>query len=101
MVNHPHIFGKTCRDEGKFFSLNALKHIVKNTNEQIASIPSFLGGKTGYTDLAGGNLVVAFSAGVDRPIVISVLGSTAEERFSDIEKLIWATFEYLKNLRET
>jgi D-alanyl-D-alanine carboxypeptidase len=43
--------------------------------------------KTGYTDLAGGNLAVAFDAGVNRPIVIAVLGSSREERFSDVEKL--------------
>jgi hypothetical protein len=43
--------------------------------------------------LAGGNLVVVFDAGIDHKIIVSVLGSTKEERFSDVEKLVWATLE--------
>ncbi|MDO8518227.1 MAG: serine hydrolase [bacterium] len=54
------------------------------------AIPGFAGAKTGYTDLAGGNLAVVFDAEVGRPLVAVVLGSTEEGRFSDIKKLITA-----------
>ena len=50
-----------------------------------------IGSKTGYTALAGGNLVVVVDIGVDHPVVIAVLGSTYDGRFSDVEDLINAT----------
>jgi len=59
-----------------------------NTNQHISNILNPLGSKTGYTDLAGGNLVVAFNIGLNHPIIISVLGSSREGRFSDVEALI-------------
>ncbi len=62
-----------------------------NTNKIIGAIPGLMAGKTGYTDLAGGNLVVAFDAGLNDPIIAVVLGSTKEGRFEDIKKLVEAT----------
>ena len=53
--------------------------------------------KTGYTDLAGGNLVIAFDAGFNHPIIVSVLGSTIDGRFTDAEALVWAALAYLQN----
>lgn len=63
-------------------------HTATNTNELVDEIPGILATKTGYTDLAGGNLVIAFDAGLDRPIAIAVLGSTRHGRFTDMEELI-------------
>jgi D-alanyl-D-alanine carboxypeptidase (penicillin-binding protein 5/6) len=65
-------------------------HDIENTNEILYAIPNLLGSKTGYTDLAGGNLTIAFDAGMNRPIVVTVLGSTREERFSDVLRLVHA-----------
>jgi len=45
--------------------------------------------------LAGGNLVVAFDAGLNRPIIISVLGSTEEGRFTDVLELVEASLKYI------
>ncbi len=92
---YPSLFGGTRHESREFDSLSNLKHKVKNTNTFVNAIPSLLGSKTGYTDLAGGNLTVAFDAGPDRPIVLTVLGSTEQGRFEDAEKLVWATLEYL------
>lgn len=78
-------------------SLANIGHVSTNTNENVGQIPNIIASKTGYTDLAGGNLVIAFDAGLMRPIVISVLGSTREGRFEDVEKLAWAALESLKN----
>jgi D-alanyl-D-alanine carboxypeptidase (penicillin-binding protein 5/6) len=57
----------------------------------ILDIPGLLGAKTGYTDLAGGNLVAAFDLEVGHPIVVVVLGSSIDGRFSDVRSLINAT----------
>ena len=92
---YPQIFDVTRSSDHEFSSLSAITHKVKNTNTFVNKIPSLLASKTGYTDLAGGNLVIAFDAGVNRPIVVSVLGSTEQGRFDDVEKLVWSTLEYL------
>lgn len=54
----------------------------------LLSIPGFVGAKTGYTDLAGGNLVAVFDIEIGHPIVAVVLGSTEAGRFEDIRTLI-------------
>jgi len=71
-------------------------HHATNTNKYTGDIPGLIGSKTGYTDLAGGNLVIAFDAGINRPIVISVLGSSYSERFRDVDKLAAASLKYIQ-----
>ncbi|MEI6420454.1 MAG: hypothetical protein WCO30_02350, partial [bacterium] len=91
----PEVFESTTK---KFFeskSLSNINHRTVNTNEVVGQIPGLIGSKTGYTDLAGGNLVVAFDADLNRPIIISVLGSSREGRFSDVLTLVKATQKYL------
>lgn len=65
-------------------------HQAANTNVVAEHIPNLLGSKTGYTDLAGGNLTVAFDLGYNRPIVVTVLGSTRDARFTDVLTLVEA-----------
>lgn len=72
---------------------NILVHKINNTNQFVETLPNVVASKTGLTDLAGGNLTVVFDVGIGHEIIISVLGSTKEERFSDVEKLIWASLE--------
>ncbi len=74
-------------------SLDNIRHQATNTNEEINAIPGILASKTGYTDLAGGNLAIAFDAGLSHPIVVVVLGSTREGRFKDAEALSWAALQ--------
>lgn len=62
-------------------------HIVKNTNNTVDEIQGLIASKTGYTELAGGNLIIAFDAGLNHPIVVVVLGSTQEDRFADARLL--------------
>ena len=64
------------------------RHIVKNTNEVVNDIDGLIASKTGYTQLAGGNLVIAFNAGLNRPIVVAVLGSSQDGRFADTLDLV-------------
>ncbi len=70
-----------------------LSHSVDNTNQMINIFPNVVASKTGWTDLAGGNLVIAFDMGIGHTIIISILGSTKEDRFSDMEQLIWASID--------
>lgn len=72
-------------------SENKISHTAKNTNEALPSIPGLIGGKTGFTDLSNGNLVIAFDAGLSNPFVVVVLGSSEKGRFEDVKKLVSAT----------
>ncbi len=88
--NHPELLEATTRGGARIYSSQGEYHDVENTNEVLYAIPNLIGSKTGYTDLAGGNLTIAFDTGMDRPIIITVLGSTREERFSDVLRLVRA-----------
>ncbi len=78
-------------------SINSLiqTHVAENTNTGMENIPGLLASKTGYTDLAGGNLAIAFDASIGRPIIVVVLGSTIDGRFDDVYKLVKASLEYI------
>jgi D-alanyl-D-alanine carboxypeptidase (penicillin-binding protein 5/6) len=58
-----------------------------NTNNLLPKLSFYLGGKTGFSDLAGGNLIIATNRGLSRPIIIMVLGSSEQGRFIDVEQL--------------
>lgn len=60
-------------------------------------IPGFVGAKTGYTTLAGGNVVSMFDIEVGHPLVIVIIGSTTDGRFADTETLIQAAREAQHN----
>ncbi len=72
-------------------------HIAKNTNEVTNQIIGLLVSKTGYTDLAGGNLAIVADMGLNEPVVFVVLKSSKDDRFSDILKL---QDEYFAQVRE-
>lgn len=74
-------------DKGKIFT-------VKNTDPIVDTIPHLLLSKTGYTDLAGGNLALVFDVGLGHPIAIIVLGSSKHERFTDGTALVKATLAH-------
>jgi D-alanyl-D-alanine carboxypeptidase (penicillin-binding protein 5/6) len=85
---HPELFTATTYAKFDISSESNIVHHVANTNSGVEHIAGFIGSKTGYTDLAGGNLVVVVDIGIDHPVVIAVLGSTRDGRFTDVEKLI-------------
>jgi len=92
--NYPDILSMTKYPSGQFISLNGNVHSIPNTDLTIPHIPDILASKTGYTDLAGGNLVIVFDEDIGHPILIAVLGSTAQGRFSDVETLASTTRAY-------
>ncbi|MBI5133798.1 MAG: D-alanyl-D-alanine carboxypeptidase [Candidatus Taylorbacteria bacterium] len=89
----PHLLEATSYGRTNISSNNAT-HDATNTNRSISTIPNVIASKTGYTDLSGGNVVVAWNAGIGRPIIIAVLGSSYEGRFEDLDKLVDATVEF-------
>ena len=90
LKNHPQILASTILQNARFYNLNGDYHDARNTNSIVYDIPNIRGSKTGYTDLAGGNLTVVFDAGYNRPIIVTVLGSTLNGRFSDVKTMIQA-----------
>lgn len=87
---HPELFTATTYAKFDVSSEHNIMHHVANTNAGVEHIAGFIASKTGYTDLAGGNLVVVVDIGIDHPLVIAVLGSTRDGRFTDVEQLITA-----------
>ncbi|MEK7192270.1 MAG: serine hydrolase [Patescibacteria group bacterium] len=75
---HPEIFAASRQKEVRIGN-----RLVMNINK-FADRPDFLGGKTGYTDEANGNLISIFNYN-EKPILIIVLGS--DDRFRETEKL--------------
>ena len=96
MRNIPELLEAT-RYKSLTFQSNSKTYEATNTNTHVDEIPGLIASKTGFTDLAGGNLVIAFNAGLERPIIVSVLGSSKEGRFTDSLQLVHATLEYIKN----
>lgn len=82
---HPEIFKITRKPSGSIVDLNSGRKVLLKNINNFAGRADFLGGKTGYTDEAGGNLLSVFLF-KRRPIVIVVLGT--EDRFGDTEKLL-------------
>jgi len=97
LKNYPEVLEATRYKNLQFKSAQKV-YTAENTNTFTDKIPDLIASKTGFTDLAGGNLVIAFDAGLNRPIIISVLGSSQEGRFSDTLRLIEATIKQLPNL---
>ncbi len=94
ILKHPEILEAT-KYEKLSINSNNKKHNAKNTNDIVNSIPGLFASKTGYTDMAGGNLIVAFDPSLGRPFIITVMGSTADGRFEDVNLLVHKTLEYL------
>jgi D-alanyl-D-alanine carboxypeptidase len=84
------LFAATTRPEFTATSQSGDHVTARNTDHALDDIPNLIMGKTGYTDLAGGNLAVAYTSGSDT-IVAVVLGSTQEGRFDDMRTLVAAT----------
>lgn len=100
MKENPHLLEATTFETIELASKNTY-HEATNTNKAILSVPNILGSKTGFTDLSGGNVVVAWNAGIDHPIIISILGSSYDGRFEDLSKLVDATTRYFSNSTTT
>ena len=86
LIRHPEIFAWSRIPRVRIGTMERI-----NINE-FAGRPDFVGGKTGFTDEANGNLVTVFSSSAG-PLTIITLGSRArEDRFIETNILFkWAT----------
>lgn len=83
----PEIFDVTTKTKVSVLSSTGKIIGVPNTNQKVNHFSGIEMSKTGFTDKAGGNLVIIVNVMLGRPVAIVVLGSTKEERFSDMELL--------------
>jgi D-alanyl-D-alanine carboxypeptidase (penicillin-binding protein 5/6) len=96
---HPELLESTRQSSVSISSTFGFVHTAENTNMLVEDIPWLIGSKTGFTNLAGGNLALAFDAGLGHPVIVVVLGSTKENRFTDTQKLIERTLGYFEQER--
>lgn len=85
---HPDIFSITRKPEITLESESGLIHKVENTDTALGVIPNVLFSKTGFTSIAGGNLSIIFIDKMNHKVAVTVLGSTFEGRFTDMEKIV-------------
>lgn len=90
----PSVAEATTQSSAHAVSAGGTSFTVKNTDPIVNTIPRLLLSKTGYTDLAGGNLVLVFDAGIGHPIAVVVLGSSLSARFTDGAALVAATLAH-------
>ncbi len=90
----PSIAAATTLDSAQAVSVGGTLFSVKNTDPIVGTIPRLLLSKTGYTDLAGGNLALVFDVGIGHPIAIVVLGSSLKSRFTDGTTLVASTLAH-------
>ena len=84
---HPDLIESTREESKTFISESGLTHDAENTSDVTGVLPGGFAQKTGYTDLAGGNLAVIFEPILGRPVAAVVLGSTMEGRNTDMQAL--------------
>lgn len=89
---HPDVFKASAIEEINIKSESGFNHNIKNTNVILKKIPNIIFSKTGFTPLAGGNLSIVYKDKYDHEIIITILGSTIDERFTDMEKIINALY---------
>ncbi len=90
MIAHklfPEIFDVTTKTRASMNSSSGRISGIPNTNQHVYSFRGIQLSKTGFTDDAGGNLVIIVDISIGHPVAIVVLGSTREERFSDVDIL--------------
>jgi D-alanyl-D-alanine carboxypeptidase len=78
------------------FNTGKYTYTAVNTDLVLDRIPGILMGKTGYTDMAGGNLAILYQPVQGRQIAIVVMGSSHDGRFNDMLTLIGKTTAYVK-----
>jgi D-alanyl-D-alanine carboxypeptidase (penicillin-binding protein 5/6) len=87
LKNYPELFESTTHASVTIVSASSTLEAA-STDVPLLTIPGLIAAKTGYTDLAGGNLVAVFETDINHPLIAVVLGSTRDGRFSDTKTLI-------------
>jgi D-alanyl-D-alanine carboxypeptidase (penicillin-binding protein 5/6) len=93
--NHPRLLEASTNETQTFRALSGETHTAENTSSLTWNLPGAIASKTGFTDLAGGNLALMFEPVPGRPVVAVVLGSTREGRDEDMKTLANTAKKYL------
>ena len=83
-TGYPQIFSFTRTPQTTITELNSGKSVPVKSINDFAGQPDFIGGKTGHTDQADGNLLSVFNDD-GHPVLIIVLGTNS--RFNDTQRL--------------
>ncbi|MEK7579971.1 MAG: serine hydrolase [Patescibacteria group bacterium] len=95
-LKYPELYEILKTQKAEIYSIDGrFRHQIFNTNELLGKIFNIIGGKTGFTELAGGSIVlVTRSPDLSSRLIAVVLGSN--DRFAEAETLInWAGKAYL------
>lgn len=90
--DYPKVLAITRITQATVTELGSEKKTLLKSINYFAGEADFIGGKTGYTDIADGNLLSIFKYN-SRPVVVIVLGTDEADRFTNTEKL----FDWFKN----
>ena len=92
-LKHELIWNTMRIEEAQIFSTDQkYMHQLKNTDLLLSEMPDCIGGKTGFTPMAGKSLLLAVSDPTKRHRVIAVILND-EDRWNDMKKLISWVFE--------
>lgn len=94
----PAVAAATAEPVAYAFSEGGTPFAVQNTDPMVETLSRLLLSKTGYTDLAGGNLALVFDAGIRHPIAVVVLGSSPKARFTDGAALVAAALAHFADV---
>lgn len=75
------------KEEPLYFDNGSLHHILKNTNELLGEIDGIIGGKTGFTDKAGGCLLLVLKSKKPGGYFVNVV-LNSPDRFGDMRRII-------------
>ncbi len=96
-MHHPEYFDLTQKPAVTISAGRGSTISASATMQPLQDMPGFVGAKTGYTAVAGGNVVAIYDVEVGHPLVIVILGSTQTGRFIDAETLIQAARDAEQN----
>ncbi len=94
VAKDPDIFGATRYDSIMINSTDGTTERALNTNNTVSQIRGLVSSKTGFTDLAQGNLAIAFDIDQKTRVIVVVLGSTQDGRFTATGQLTRASLAY-------
>lgn len=84
ILTYPSLYEQTKLPSAIFYSTSQKPYSAQNTNQMVGSFSSLIASKTGYTTLAGGNLLIARKMPNEHVIIFALLGSTYVDRFTDM-----------------
>lgn len=96
-TDFPETLKVTTLQKTKIYSTTGRGFEFSNTDAAIPKLPILVASKTGYTDIAGGNLAVLWQEHDGSRIGAVVLGSTQEGRFADMIAIHDATGRFLES----